>query len=152
MTAAGDDISAGFDADAEAEFAGYSAQLDSDLQRWAYWLKYVYGYQGYDQSIYQDFDPSQDYSNIYGYPSGDGAYSDLGTQGPDLANSGEANLPAGGYGVGGRGGIDYLLSGDHTAEAYGKFIGPSKEFFQTSILDPIDQDKALIEDMLSHYQ
>ena len=82
----------------EAEFAGFSAQMDADLQQWAYWLKYVYGYQGYDQSIYQDFDPSQDYSDIFGYPSGDGAYSDLGTQGPDLGNSGEVNLPAGGYG------------------------------------------------------
>jgi hypothetical protein len=152
MAAGGDDISAGFDADAEAEFAGFSDQMDADLQQWAYWLKYVYGYQGYDQSIYQDFDPSQDYSDIYGYPSGDGAYSDLGTQGPDLGNSGVANLPAGGYGVGGRGGVDYIYSGDSAAEAYGKFIGPSKEFFQTSILDPIDQEQALIADMLSHYQ
>ena len=58
MTSAGDDISAGFDADAEAEFDGFSAAMDLALQRWAYWLKYVYGYQGYDQSIYQDFDPS----------------------------------------------------------------------------------------------
>ena len=152
MAAGGDDISAAFDADAEAEFAGFSAQMDADLQQWAYWLKYVYGYQGYDQSIYQDFDPSQDYSDIIGFPSGDGAYSDLGTQGPDLGNSGVANLPAGGYGVGGRGGVDYIYSGDSAAEAYGKFIGPSKEFFQTSILDPIDQEQALIADMLSHYQ
>jgi len=71
-----------------------------------------------------------------GYPSGDGAYSDLGTQGPDLGNSGEANLPAGGYGTGGRGGADYLYSGDHTALAYGKDIGPSPEYFDGSILDP----------------
>ena len=110
--------------------------MDQTIKNWAYYLKYVSGYQGYESSIFQDFDPSRDYTDIMGYPSGDGAYSDLGTQGPDLGNSGEVNLPAGGYGAGGQGGVDYLYSGDHTALAYGKDIGPDSRFFTGSILDP----------------
>ena len=110
--------------------------MDQLQKNGAYWLKYIYGFQGYEQSIYQDFDPNQDYTDIMNYPSGDGAYPALGTQGPDLGNSGEANLPAGGYGVGGRGGSDHIYSGDHTALAYGKFIGPDSRYFEGSILDP----------------
>merc|ERR550539_2177838 len=121
---------------ADAEEAGFNATMDQTVQNWAYYLKYLFGYQGYETSIYQDFDFGADYTDIMGYPSGDGAYSDLGTQGPDLGNSGEVNLPAGGYGVGGQGGVDYLYSGDHTALAYGKEIGPDPQFFSGSILDP----------------
>ena len=130
------DLLNAFNAAADSEEAGFNAAMDEDVRKWAYWLKYLFGFQGYETSIYQDFDPSQDYTDIMGYPSGDGAYPALGTQGPDLGNSGEVNLPAGGYGVGGRGGADYLYSGDHTALAYGKDIGPSKEYFEGSILDP----------------
>jgi len=158
VSAAAQDMEAGVDA-IVADFvfktnrglAAFNENMDTVLQNWAYWLKYTYGYQGYEQSLYQDFDPTQNYSDIMGYPSGDGAYSDLGTQGPDLANSGEANLPAGGFGVGGRGGIDYLNSGDETAEAYGKFIGPDKKFFDGSILDPLDDTKGMIDGLLSRY-
>ena len=142
---------ADFEAAADAEEAGFNATMDQTVQNWAYYLKYLFGYQGYETSIYQDFDYGADYTDIMGYPSGDGAYSDLGTQGPDLANSGEANLPAGGFGVGGRGGIDYLNSGDETAEAYGKFIGPDKKFFDGSILDPLDDAKGMIDGLLSRY-
>ena len=130
------ELLAAFNAASDAELAGFNENMDTVVRNWAYWLKYFYGFQGYETSIYQDFDPSRDYTDIMGYPSGDGAYPDLGTQGPDLGNSGEANLPAGGYGTGGRGGSDYLYSGDHTALAYGKDIGPSKEHFTGSILDP----------------
>ena len=125
--------------------------MDTDLKNWAYWLKYIYGYQGYESSIYQDFDPSANYSDILGFPSGDGAYSDLGTQGPDLANSGEVQLPSGGFGYGGRGGVDYVFSGDHAAEAYGKFIGPSSDFFDGSILDALDEKKGLIDQTATRY-
>ena len=125
-----------FNSNADAELAGFMADMDQLLKNWAYWLKYFYGFQGYETSIYQDFDPSQDYTDIMGYPKGDGAYPDLGTQGPDLGNSGEANLPAGGYGTGGRGASDYIYSGDHTALAYGKDIGPDPQYFDGSILDP----------------
>ena len=127
----------GFVANSDAEGAGFSAAMDQTTKNWAYYLKYVSGYQGYESSIFQDFDPSRDYTDIMGYPSGDGAYSDLGTQGPDLGNSGEVNLPEGGYGVGGQGGVDYLYSGDHTALAYGKFVGPDPAYFTGSILDPV---------------
>jgi len=127
---------AAFVAAADAELAGFNAAMDTVVRNWAYWLKYLYGFQGYETSIYQDFDFGEDYSNIMGYPHGDGAYPALGTQGPDLSNSGEANLPAGGYGTGGRGGIDYVDSGDNTALAYGKDIGPDSRYFDGSILDP----------------
>ena len=151
MEAGVDAIVADFVFKTNRGLAAFNENMDTALQNWAYWLKYTYGYQGYEQSLYQDFDPTQNYSDIMGYPSGDGAYSDLGTQGPDLANSGEANLPAGGFGVGGRGGIDYLVSGDETAEAYGKFIGPDKKFFDGSILDPLDDTKGMIDGLLSRY-
>jgi hypothetical protein len=127
---------AAFVAAADAELAGFNAAMDTVVKNWAYYLKYLYGFQGYETSIYQDFDFGEDYSNIMGYPHGDGAYPALGTQGPDLSNSGESNLPAGGYGTGGRGGIDYVDSGDHTALAYGKDIGPDSRYFDGSILDP----------------
>ena len=127
---------AAFEAAADAEEAGFNAAMDTVVKNWAYYLKYLYGFQGYETSIYQDFDYSEDYTNIMGYPDGDGAYPALGTQGPDLSNSGEANLPAGGYGTGGRGGLDYIDSGDHTSLAYGKDIGPDPRYFTGSILDP----------------
>ena len=121
---------------ADAEGAGFSAAMDTAVKNWAYWLKYFYGFQGYESSIFQDFDYGQDYTDIMGYPSGDGAYPALGTQGPDLGNSGEVNLPAGGAPGQGRGGVDVLYSGDHTALAYGKDIGPDSRYFTGSILDP----------------
>merc|ERR1712127_650550 len=126
---------AAFNAASDAEGAGFSAATDQQVKNWAYYLKYLFGFQGYETSIYQDFDFGADYTDIMGYPSGDGAYPALGTQGPDLGNSGEVNLPAGGYGTGGRGGSDYLYSGDHTALAYGKDIGPDSRYFEGSILD-----------------
>jgi hypothetical protein len=137
---------ADFNAASDAEEAGFNATMDQTVQNWAYYLKYLFGYQGYETSIYQDFDFGADYTDIMGYPSGDGAYSDLGTQGPDLGNSGEVNLPAGGYGVGGQGGVDYIYSGDHTALAYGKDIGPDPRYFDGSILDasPVMSDDGLV--------
>lgn len=146
-----DAIAADFDSRADGGLARFNGHMDVALQNWAYWLKYTYGYQGYESSIYQDFDPSANYSDILGFPSGDGAYSDLGTQGADLANSGEVNLPAGGYGYGGRGGVDYIYSGDHAAQAYGKFIGPSSDFFDGSILDALDEKKGLIDQTATRY-
>lgn len=151
MAAGAQGIVDDFNARSNEDLATLNANLDTMLQQFAYWTKYTFGYQGYESSLYQDFDPTQNYSDIFGYPSGDGAYSDLGTQGADLANSGEANLPAGGYGYGGRGGVDYLYSGDHTAEAYGKFIGPDKKFFSGSILDPLDDTKGLIDGLKSKF-
>jgi len=135
----------------DAGLAKFNANMDLALTNWAYWLKYTYGYQGYESSIYQDFDPAANYSDILGFPSGDGAYGDLGTQGPDLANSGEAQLNGSGYGYGGPGGIDYVYSGDHAAQAYGKFIGPSKDFFDGSILDALDEKKGLIDQTATRY-
>ena len=128
--------------------AGFNEFLDTTVKNWAYWLKYFYGFQGYETSIFQDFDPSANYENIMGYPSGDGAYPDLGTHGPDLSNSGESNLPAGGYGTGGRGGIDYIDSGDNTALAYGKDIGPDPRYFNGSILDASPVMKDYMEHMI----
>ena len=133
--AIGDRLAA-FNAASDAEEAGFNAAMDTVVRNWAYYLKYMFGFQGYETSIYQDFDFGADYTDILGYPSGDGAYPDLGTQGPDLGNSGEVNLPAGGAPGQGRGGVDVLYSGDHTALAYGKDIGPDSRYFTGSILDP----------------
>merc|ERR1719273_2366171 len=126
---------AAFNAASDAEGAGFNAAMDTVVRNWAYWLKYLYGFQGYETSIYQDFDFGADYTDILGFPSGDGDYPALATQGPDLGNSGETNLPAGGYGQGGRGGADYIYSGDNTALAFGKDIGPDSRYFEGSILD-----------------
>lgn len=115
--------------------ADLNAVMDQNRMDYAYWLKYHAGYQGYESSIYQDFDYGRDYSNITGYPRGDGAYSDLGYQGPDLADSGVANLPGSAHGYGGAGGVDFVFSGDATALAYGKEIGPDPRYFHGSILD-----------------
>ena len=115
--------------------ADLNAVMDQNRMDYAYWLKYHAGYQGYESSIYQDFDYGRDYSNITGYPRGDGAYSDLGYQGPDLANSGVTNLPGSAHGYGGRHGTDFVYSGDATALAYGKAIGPDSRYFKGSILD-----------------
>ena len=148
--AIGDRLAA-FNAASDAEEAGFNAAMDTVVRNWAYWLKYLFGFQGYETSIYQDFDFGADYTDILGYPSGDGAYPDLGTQGPDLGNSGEANLPAGGYGTGGRGASDYIYSGDHTALAYGKDIGPDPRYFDGSILDPSPVMKDYMEHMLGTF-
>lgn len=112
-----------------------NAVMDQNRTNYAYWLKYHNGYQGYESSIFQDYDFGRDYSNITGYPRGDGAYSDLGYQGPDLANSGVTNLPGSAHGYGGSHGFDYLYSGDAAALAYGKAVGPDSQYFKGSILD-----------------
>ena len=112
-----------------------NAVMDQNRTNYAYWLKYHNGYQGYESSIFQNYDFGRDYSNITGYPRGDGAYSDLGYQGPDLANSGVTNLPGSAHGYGGSHGFDYLYSGDAAALAYGKAVGPDSQYFKGSILD-----------------
>ena len=112
-----------------------NAVMDQNRTNYAYWLKYHNGYQGYESSVFQDYDFGRDYSNITGYPRGDGAYSDLGYQGPDLANSGVTNLPGSAHGYGGSHGFDYLYSGDAAALAYGKAVGPDSQYFKGSILD-----------------
>lgn len=60
---------------------------------WAFWLKYLYGYQGYETSLYLSYDDTADYSSGLGpksfggdshdassldYAAGTGAYLDLG--------------------------------------------------------------------------
>ena len=146
------DLLDAFNDAADAEGAGFSAAMDTAVKNWAYWLKYFYGFQGYESSIFQDFDYGQDYTDIMGYPSGDGAYPALGTHGPDLGNSGADHLPAGGYGTGGRGGRDHLTSGDHVALAYGKDIGPDPRYFDGSILDPSPVMKDYMAHMLETFQ
>merc|ERR1739846_152288 len=53
-----------FGAAADAEEAGFNATMDQTVQNWAYYLKYLFGYQGYETSIYQDFDFGADYTDI----------------------------------------------------------------------------------------
>merc|ERR1712228_1099975 len=103
-------INAQFAADADAEEAAKNAYLDDLVRRWAYWLKYVWGYSGYESSLYAHYDDTVDYSKFGNgsdtlkYAGADGQYPGL----PHLS----------GYGYGGVGGVDYLYSGDHTGLAY----------------------------------
>merc|ERR550539_2148721 len=55
---------AAFNAASDAEDAGFNAAMDTVVRNWAYWLKYLYGFQGYETSIYQDFDFGANYENI----------------------------------------------------------------------------------------
>merc|ERR1712076_135173 len=86
-----------FFAAAEAEEAAKNAFLDQTAKDWAYWLKYLWGYTGYDTSLYADYDDTADYSH-------GGAFTDVGYQGHNGQSSGIQD----GFGYGGIGGTDYL--------------------------------------------
>jgi hypothetical protein len=116
---------------------GFAAQVEQD---WAFWLKYIYGYQGYDSAVYADYDDTANYSgdltDTQRYAGADGDYLDLGYQGKANNAGGFPHLS--GYGVGGVKGHDFLYSGDHTGLAYSRSIGPDKKHFDGSILDPVE--------------
>ena len=46
-----------------AQEAVKNAKADMLEKDWAYWLKYVYGYQGYEPSLYDDYDHAADYGD-----------------------------------------------------------------------------------------
>merc|ERR1712228_526100 len=58
------DLEQAIAADADAEEAAKNAYLDDLVRRWAYWLKYVWGYSGYESSLYAHYDDTIDYSKF----------------------------------------------------------------------------------------
>ena len=105
-----------FVADTEAENAAKNAAMDQLVMDWAYWMKYLWGYAGYDTALYANYDDTRDYSQ------GNGS----------------------GFGVGGIGGDDYLHSNDHHGLAYNALeTGPDRQNWGDSILDPAEQLTAL---------
>ena len=140
------EINAQYAADADAELVAKNATADDVVRDWAFWLKYLYGYQGYETSLYLSYDDTVDYSAGLGpksfgeaerdaaqYAAADGPYLDLGYQGTASTQGGYPHLS--GFGYGGVGGHDYIYSGDETGLAYGTEIGPNKKFFTGSVLD-----------------
>jgi len=142
--ATGADINNQFNSDADAENASKNAFLDELTLDWIYWLKYVWGYSGYDTSLYANYDDTVDYSR-----GADGSHVDLGYQGNNGASSGTQNIN--GFGYGGIGGQDYLNSEDHLGLAYGSVTGPSPKYFSDSILDPAADLSALMHGYSSGY-
>ena len=119
---------------ADAELAAKNATADGIVQDFAYWLKYLYGYTGFETSIYHDYDDTINYGagDSLNYTHADGAYLDLGYQGAAGNEGGYPHIS--GFGYGGQGGHDYLYSGDQTGKAYGKFIGPDPAFYDGTLL------------------
>lgn len=128
-------IDAQFSADADAEHAAKNAAMDQLTEDWAYWLKYQWGFSGYDTALYANYDDTVDYSR-----GSDGAFPVTGYQG----NNGQSfGSDQSGFGYGGIGGTDYLSSADSTRLAYGSVTGPSPKYFDDSILDPADALRSL---------
>ena len=124
-----------FSADAEAENAAKNANADQLTEDWAYWLKYVWGFSGYDTALYANYDDTVDYSR-----GSDGAFPVVGYQG----NNGQTFASdVSGFGYGGIGGTDYLSSADSTRLAYGRVVGPDPAYFSDSILDPAEELRSL---------
>ena len=147
-----DGVDSLFGENADAVNQALNDTLDQMEKDWAFWLKYFYGYDGYETGIYKDYDDLADYSNVLNYARGDGAYLDLGYQGIGASEGGYSHLS--GYGYGGVGGHDYLYSGDHTGLVYGKEIGPNPDYFQGSILDAAEEDMSadkMISSMMDKY-
>ena len=134
--ATGAAINSQFSADAEAENAAKNANADQLTEDWAYWLKYVWGFSGYDTALYANYDDTVDYSR-----GSDGAFQVRGYQG----NNGQSfgGRQGDGFGYGGIGGLDYIDASEHTGLAYGSVTGPSPKYFDDSILDAADQLRSL---------
>ena len=82
--AAGAATNAAFAKGVDDEVAAKNASNDQLEKDWAFWLKYLYGYSGYETSMYADYDDTVDYtkggrgSDSIAYAGADGAYLDLG--------------------------------------------------------------------------
>jgi len=102
--------------------------MDQLTEDFAYFLKYLFGYAGFDSALYADYDDTADYSQ-------DGDFA---------PSAGHINNNSG-YGYGGIGGTDYIYSGDHTGLAYGSVTGPDPKYYGDSIVDPKSQMTELLE-------
>jgi hypothetical protein len=108
-----------FCGEVEDEIEAKQAYVDATTQNWAYWLKFIYGYQGYQTSLYQHYDDTVDY-------------------GAGFADNNNELYPGNsshGYGYGGLNGEDYIYSNEHTGLAYGTEIGPDPAYFSNSLFD-----------------
>merc|ERR1712060_864393 len=149
------DIHDAFSYAANKENAEKNAWLDQLRTDWAYWMRYVYGYSGYEATFYNSYDDTVDYSGRFGYGTfkyagADGTYLDLGYQGTTYNDSGLPHLS--GYGYGGIGGIDYASADDHTGLAYGNVTGPSAAYgFTDSVLQPAEELTTLLDGYASTY-
>ena len=56
-------INDSFNASAAAENNGKQVFLTDLSKDWAYWIKYLFGYSGYDTALYADYDDTFDYSH-----------------------------------------------------------------------------------------
>lgn len=148
-----------FSADAAAENDAKNAFLDQLTEDWGYWLRYAWGYSGYDVAFYNNYDDTKDYSlgsgngnDIKKYAGADGAYLGLGYQGAS-GNGGTYGAPhLSGFGYGGVGGVDYLYSGDSQGLAYGSHTGPDKRYgFNDSIVDAAENLSVLLDGYASTY-
>ena len=113
-----------------------NASADQLVRDWAFWLKYVYGYQAYDEDAYEGYDDTADYGDGY---AAKGFYDEL--AGPDADEDYTrgpfaGGLPAppryqpnGGSGYGGPQGRDYLGAEDGPGLAHGTATGPAAEYF-----------------------
>jgi hypothetical protein len=150
--AAAASINADFHRDSNEQDFLKNQYLDQLRRDWAYWLKYLFAYSGYETSLYAHYDDTVDYSATLFADEANGTYLDLGYQGINSGNSGVAHL--GGFGYGGQGGIDYLYASDNTGLAYGSNTGPSTnpDFgFDDSILDPDTELTSLLAGYTSGY-
>jgi hypothetical protein len=120
-----------FNADVSDEVDNKQAYVDQTTQDWAYWLKFIYGFQGYETSIYQFYDDTVDYGAGY-------------------AGNNNELYPGNnshGYGYGGLNGEDYLFSNEQTGLAYGTEIGPDADYFSSSLFD----HSSAYADMMANY-
>jgi hypothetical protein len=131
-----------FNAAADAENDAKNTFLDDMSKDWAYWIKYLFGYSGYDTALYADYDDTFDYSH--------GAFSDFGYQGNGPQSSGAASQ-SNGFGYGGIGGTDYVDSADNLGLAYGSFTGPDPKYFDDFITDAADDLTVLLEGYSASY-
>merc|ERR1712007_388676 len=117
-----------------------------------YWLRYVWGYSGYESEFYDDTaDYSRGGEGTFKYAGADGTYLDAGYQGVNYGDSGLPHLS--GYGYGGIGGIDYASADDHTGLAYGNVTGPSKDYgFTDSVLQPAAELSTLLDGYSSAFE
>ena len=73
-------INADFNGKADEQLKLKNDAADQTAEDWAFWLKYLYGYSGYDKNIYRTYDDTIDYDRGFtlSYQQADGAYLDLG--------------------------------------------------------------------------
>lgn len=128
-----------FIADADAVEMAKNTFLDDAVKAWAYWLKWAFGYAGYEPFLYGDYDDTGNYSQPF---HNNEFYS--GPAGGISTNAGGNPNPSG-FGYGGVGGVDYIYANEHTGLVHGTETGPDPAYYNQSILSPKDELVALLD-------